>query len=139
MLAWRLRIVVLWLSLAVGQSAGLLLLLLQPAVVDDLAAGRLRGEDVQGAAVQGSLLLTWLVPLVMAYLTLVLKDTDCRQVNTVLGGGSALYGVTTLVTSQQPTPVGLLMAAVGGVLVPLLILWHAWKWPRPGSLPDGEK
>lgn len=134
MLAWKLRIVVLWISLAVCQSASTYLLLLQPGAVRDLMTGHLQGEDVQSAGVQVYTLLLWLVPMVMAYLTLVLKDADNRGVNAVLGGGGALNGVATLVPGQGGvTPAGVVVGAVG-VLVPLLILWHAWKWPRPDEV-----
>lgn len=130
-LAWKLRIVVLWISLAVCQSASTYLLLLQPGAVRDLMSGHLQGEDVQSAGVQVYTLLLWLVPMVMAYLTLVLKDADNRGVNAVLGGGGALNGIAALVPGQGgATPAGVVVGVVG-VLVPLLILWHAWKWPRP--------
>ena len=137
MLAWKLRIVVLWISLAVCQSASLNLLLFQPGTVRDLMGGRLLGEDVHSTGVQVFTLLSWLVPMVMAYLTLVLKDADNRGANAALGGGSALYSITTLVPLQAGTPPVLLFLGVGGVLVPLLIFWHAWKWPHPDQVaPD---
>jgi hypothetical protein len=137
-LAWKLRIVVLWISLAVCQSASTYLALLQPGAVRDLLTGHLAGEDVQSAGVQVYTLLSWVVPMVMAYLTLVLRDADNRNVNAVLGGGGALNGVTALFTNQGGATAAGVVVAMVGVLVPLLILWHAWKWPRPDEVRVGE-
>jgi hypothetical protein len=138
MLTWKLRIVVLWISLALCQSASVGLVLQQPGAISDLSRGRLLGQDVQTPAAQVSTLLAWLVPMVMAYLTLVLKDADCRSTNLVLGAGGALYGVTNLVPPPDWTLATGLLAALGTVVVPLLILWHAWRWPRPNASGSGR-
>src|SRR5690349_21310579 len=115
MLAWRVRIAILWVSLAMCQSASMGLLLLHPGTVRDLARGRLLGEDVDSPAVQFTTLAAWLVPMVMAYLTLVLKEADCRSTNLVLGAGGLLYGVTNLVPPAEWTPATVLLAALGTV------------------------
>ncbi|GAB3442261.1 hypothetical protein GCM10027517_19080 [Phycicoccus ginsengisoli] len=138
MLAWRVRIVVLWIALAMCQSASIGLLLQRPGALRDLAQGRLDGQDVQTPAAQLTTLLAWLVPMVMAYLTLVLRDADCRGTNLVLGAGGLLYGITNLVPPPQWTAATALLAALGTVVVPGLILWHAWKWPRPDGMPVGR-
>jgi hypothetical protein len=93
--------------------------------------GRLLGVDITSAGVQVQTLLSWLLPMVMAYLTLVLEDAGNRQVNAVLGGGGALAWVATVVPVQGGvTPAGVVVW-VWGLAAPLAILWHAWKWPRP--------
>lgn len=138
MLAWKLRMVVLWISLAVCQSASTYLVLLQPGALGELTTGRLQGQDVTSAGVQVQTLFAWLVPMVMAYLTLVLKEASNRQVNAVLGGGGALTWVTTAFAAPGGvTAVGVIVG-VWGVLAPLAILWHAWKWPRASEVSTGR-
>ena len=46
MLTWKLRITVLWISGAVGESAVMLLLMFQPGVIRDMMAGQLWGADI---------------------------------------------------------------------------------------------
>jgi hypothetical protein len=136
-LAWKLRIVVLWISLAACQSVSVTLVLLQPGVLRDLMAGHVAGVDVQSAGVQVATAIPWLVPMVMAYLTLVLRDDIDRRTNALLGGGGALYGVSALTTPPTGPPVAQGVGVLA-ILVNLLIVWHAWKWPRPSGAPTGS-
>ena len=129
MLTWKLRITVLWISLAACQSAIVTLILFEPGTLRDLITGHQNGVDVRSAGDQIVTALSWLLPMAMAYLTLVLKDDANRRTNALLGGGGALYGVSALVPPVGP--VGALLVAAVAILVNLLILWHAWKWPRP--------
>jgi putative copper export protein len=84
-LTWKLRITVLWIFIAVCQSAVMALLLFQPGVIRGLMAGQLWGANTHSAGVQINFALSWLIPMAMAYLTLVLKDAANRRTNTVLG------------------------------------------------------
>jgi hypothetical protein len=89
------------------------------------------GANTHSAGVQINTALSWLIPMAMAYLTLVLKDAANRRTNTVLGALYAAGGIAALI--GQP---GQMSAAVDFVLivvslVALLIVWHARKWPRP--------
>lgn len=139
MLAWKLRIVVLWISLTVCQTASTYLVLLQPGALRELTAtGRLLGQDVRSPAVQVGTLLYWLVPMLLAFLTLVLDDTENRRTNAWFGGGGALYQVSTFVPPQGGTSAAGLVIGVVAVLVPLLVLWHAWKWPRRNEVSAGR-
>lgn len=139
MLTWKLRITVLWISLAAWQSASVTLLLTEPGVLRDLMAGHVEGVDVQSAGAQIVTALSWLVPMAMAYLTLVLNDDTNRSTNALLGGGGALYGVTALTAAPAGAAGAQLVGGVA-ILVNLLILWHAWKWPRPSEVtpPDQQ-
>jgi hypothetical protein len=130
MLAWKLRISVLWIFLAVCQSAGLALLMFEPGVIRGLMAGELWGADTHSAGVQVYTALYWLGPMAMAYLTLVLKDATNRQANAVLGTAAAVSGVSGLIGQPDGVSAGVDLVTVAGILVALLIVWHAWKWPR---------
>ncbi len=80
MLTWKLRITVLWIFIAVCQSAVMALLLFQPGVIRGLMAGQLWGANTHSAGVQINFALSWLIPMAMAYLTLVLKDAANRRI-----------------------------------------------------------
>ena len=90
------------------------------------------------SGVQVQTLLSWLVPMVMAYLTLVLKDVSNRQVNAVLGAGGALTWITTAVPAMGGVTAAGVILGAWGVLAPLAILWHAWKWPRQSEVSAGR-
>jgi hypothetical protein len=130
MLTWKLRITILWIFLAVCQSAVMALLLFAPGAVRGLMAGQLWGANTHSAAVQISFALSWLAPMVMAYLTLVLTDAASRWTNGVLGAVWAVGGISALINQPAGMSAGADFAVIVAILVALLIVWHARKWPR---------
>jgi hypothetical protein len=129
-LTWKLRISVLWIFLAVCQAAGLALLMFEPGVIRGLMAGQLWGVNTHSAGFQINAALFFLVPMVMAYLTLVLKAAASRWANGVLGALGVVTGISTLIGQAAGMSAAVNFVAIVGLLVGLLIVWHAWKGPR---------
>jgi hypothetical protein len=129
-LTWKLRISVLWIFLAVCQSAGLALLMFEPGVIRGLMAGELWGANTHSAGVQINIALFFLVPVAMAYLTLVLNDAASRWTNGVLGALAVVSQISLLIGQPGGMSAGVNFVVIIGSLVALLIVWHAWKWPR---------
>ena len=134
MLTWKLRITVLWIFLAVCQSAAMALLLFQPGVIRGLMAGQLWGANTHSADLQIDIALAWLAPMAMAYLALVLKDAANRRTNAVAGTVYAAGGISTLIGDPAGRFAGVAFVLIVASLVALLIVWHAWKWPRPAEV-----
>ena len=130
MLTWKLRISVLWIFLAICQAAAMALFMLGPGVLRGLMAGQLWGANTHSAAVQINIALFFLVPAAMAYLALVLKDAVSRWTNAVVAAISALFALSTLISQPAGMSAGVNFVAIVGILVALLIIWHAWKGPR---------
>ena len=73
-----------------------------------------------------------LVPLVMAFLTLTLKDSINRWLNLILGVVFAIIFFGNLVQLATTTPAAyILLLSIAGLIAPILIVWYAWKWPKP--------
>ena len=106
MLTWKLRIMVLWIFLAVCQTAGMALLMFEPGVIRGLMAGQLYGVNSHSAWVQINTALFWLGPMAMAYLTLVLKDAASRWTNAVVGTITAASAISGLLGHQAGRPPG---------------------------------
>ncbi|SNY59155.1 hypothetical protein [Paractinoplanes atraurantiacus] len=97
----------------------------EPGVVRDLMAGEWMGTNAHDATVQISWAINWLLPLTMAFLTLVLSDAANRWTNVVVGAIFASGAIGTVGVASG-IPVLALYSALGA----LLIAWHVWKWPR---------
>lgn len=134
MLTWKLRITVLWIFLAVCQSANMALLMLGPGVLHGLMAGQLWGANTHSAAVQINIAVLWLIPAAMAYLTLVLNDAASRWTNAVVAAISALFALSTLISQPAGISAGVNFVSTVGILVALLIIRHAWKGPRKAEV-----
>jgi hypothetical protein len=131
-LVWKLRITVLWIILAAGCSGVQILYILAPGVINNIIAGEFEGMEINAGFLM-VFSLFWLIPLIMAFLTLVLKDAMNRYTNVVL---SLLFGIYLIFSVSLPLSKGqefsghLLLETVG-IIIAFLIFWHAWKWPKP--------
>lgn len=118
----ELRITVLWIFLAIGMSAAMILYIMGPGVIDDIIAGEMEGMEIS-AGILMIFALFWLIPLIMAYLTLVLKDTANRYANAILG---LFFGIFYIIDisghlSRGEEFGGHALVGVAGIIVAFLI------------------
>jgi len=124
---YKIKLAVLWLFLAVAYSAYTILDTARPSV-----AGIKLGDMYEGIVVTEELLvfftLLWLIPLTMAFLSLMLKDSVNRWSNIIL---SIFYAAIWVIDMIEG---GLLLAQyllnVSMIVVAALIVWYAWKCPK---------
>ena len=127
--ALKIKLAVLWLFLAVGTSALMVLMLMMPGVGEEIIAGEFDGMQIS----EGFLLilaLFWLIPLTMASLSLTLKDSTNRWANIIAG---IFFAGWSIISSGEHLILGRLamsLMEVSKIVVSALIVWHAWKWPK---------
>ncbi len=90
-LSFRTRVAVLWVAVAVALSTSMLLSVFAPGAVEEMLAGELEGEALTDAAGFG-LALTVIIPVVMAAVTLLIRDRMNRYVNLIIGLAYGLVG-----------------------------------------------
>ena len=120
-LSFRTRVAVLWVAVAVALSGSMLLYLFMPGALEELLAGEVEGETLDDAL--GFLLAGMvIVPLVMAAVTLLVRDRANRYVNLVAGMALGLFGVwaAVLETSADGFNVHILMNSVASLLAFLI-------------------
>lgn len=127
-LRWKTRISVLWIWMAVAAAAHSLLFLFEPGGIEQVTSGELQW----GPWMMFFDALFWLVPLLMAVLSLSLKDTANRQSNLILG---TIFTVLNLghfirAVSYFGLSVHQILVVGSSVIVAALIFWYALKWPR---------
>ena len=129
-LRWKTRLSVLWVFMAVGMSAAVILYFMMPGVVEEIIAGEMEGMQISDGLLAGFAIF-WLIPLIMAVLCLTLKDAPNRWTNFVL---SIIFGVFYLVDvigdlSRWGLSGDTLMG-IAAIVVAAFIAWFAWKWPK---------
>ena len=123
-LRWKTRIAVLWVFMAVAMSAHSIFSFMEPEVVEQM------WEMELGPGMMLFMALFWWVPLVMAILSLTLKDSANRWVNFVLGIVFTILNIVHL-AEHFAQPSACQMLIVGStVVVTGLIAWFAWRWPK---------
>ena len=110
--------------MAVSMSAHGVLFFMEPGAM----------EEIKGMAIGPDMFLFmalfWWVPLVMAFLSLSLKDAVNRKVNLVIGGIFTILNIVHFI-EHLAQPSAHMILLIGSIVVATaLIVWHAWKWPE---------
>jgi len=123
---WKIKISVLWLFGIVSALASMLLMLLEPGVIEQILAGELEGVKI-GPEVLLVLAIIVLVPLVMAFLSLTLKDSVNRWANIIVGVVYTGLGLKDLLKYLAESSAYATLLCLSGVVASALIVWYAWK------------
>lgn len=122
------RIAVLWIWMTVAISAHSLLYLFAPGAIEEI----LSGEMYFG---EGMLLfdaLFWLIPLVMAFLSVTLRDAAVRWLNVILGGIFTILNIGHLINAIKyfGPSVHQILIVGSTVVATILIFIYAVKWHK---------
>ena len=134
-LALKMKISMLWLLYDVALLAVLIFGLLGPGGIKQVMSGEIGGIKLAPETLFLAALL-FLVPLVMAFSSLTLRDLINRWANVVLGvvyTGIQLVALVGSATGNPPAYVMLL--EISKTIVPALIVWYAYRWPKEVAQP----
>lgn len=122
----KLKIAALWTSLMLCYVYGDYFGLYKPGKLQGMLDGRMGplGQVTQNVLVGTAVLMA--IPAVMVYLSVALKPGVNRWVNIVLG---AAYAAIMLITTPGAWNFYIFLGIIE-VALSLLIIWHAWTWPR---------
>jgi hypothetical protein len=123
-LQWKIRISVLWIFMAVAMSAHGVLAFMEPGAMEQI------GEMQMGAGMLLFMALFWWVPLVMAVLSVTLKDLANRWTNMILGIVFTALNIFHLIEHLAQPSAHQILIIGSTVVVTALIFWHALKWPK---------
>lgn len=123
---WKIKISVLWLFVAIAILAHQILVLMEPGIIAQLMAGEAEGQKI-GPELILFFAILMLVPLVMAFLSLTLKDSMNRWVNIILGAIFAVIWFVGVVDAAQTAYWGGALMTLSAVVASALIVWYAWK------------
>ncbi len=130
-LALKTKLAVLWLFVAVTMSANTILYFIVPGVIDEIRAGEVVGMQAGPELLLVMAITYYWVPLVMAVLSLTLKDKANRWANVILGIFYAGFILFELIMNVRTVayPYVILMD-ISAVVVAALIARYAWKWSK---------
>lgn len=90
-LSFRTRAAVLWLAVAIALSGSIVLFLYVPGAVEEMLGGEAEGQPLtDGTGFFMAVLV--IIPVVMATMTLLMRDRVNRYVNLIVGLAYGLYG-----------------------------------------------
>ena len=125
----RTKLAVLWLFVAVTNSAIMTVAFLAPGVIDDIRAGQVLGAQIGPELLLVIAITYFWIPLVMSVLSIVLKDSINRWANIISGILYAVFVINEMISNITTVAYlyGVLMH-ISEVAIAALIVWFAWKW-----------
>lgn len=123
---WKIKISVLWLFAAVAILAHQILVLMEPGIIAQLMAGEAEGQKI-GPELILFFAILMLVPLVMAFLSLTLKDSINHWLNIIVGAVFSVLWFVGVVDAAQTAYWGGALMTLSTVVASALIVWYAWK------------
>ncbi|MDH5450415.1 MAG: DUF6326 family protein [Candidatus Bathyarchaeota archaeon] len=130
-LALKIRFAVLWLFVAVTMSASTMLYFIVPGVIEEIRAGEIVGMQATPELLLVMAIMYYWVPLVMAVMSLTLKDKANRWANIILGifyVGFILFElIMNIITVAYPY---MILMDTSVIVAAAVIASYAWKWPK---------
>jgi len=123
----KIKLAVLWIFNAVAMSAYFIVGLMVPGAMEGVIAGELIGMGTIDEALLLMIALLMIIPLTVAFLSLILKQSINRWVNIIVAIGWIIVGIMHNLSSGYFSIAHLLIDACMYV-VAALIIWTAWKW-----------
>ena len=124
-LRWKTRIAVLWIFMAVAMSAHSIFSFMVPELVEEM------WETEMGQGMMLLMALFWWIPMVMAVLSLTLKDSANRWTNFTVGIVFTILNIVHLMEHLAEPSADMILLIGSTIVVTALIAWFAWRWPKP--------
>jgi len=100
--------------------------LLEPGVIDQILTGEVDGMIITPEFLLVFAVLMW-IPLVMAFLSLTLKDSTNRWANMIVSIVWIVLGLTDVPRFMAKPSAYAILMWLSGFVVLALIVWYAWK------------
>lgn len=123
---WKIKISVLWLFASIAFLAHQIIVLMEPGVIAQLMAGIAEGKQISPDMILFSAILM-LVPMVMAFLSLTLKDSLNRWLNIIVGAVFAVLWLISVIAAAQSAYWGGALMTLSAAVASSLIVWYSWK------------
>lgn len=123
----KVKLAALWTALMFLYTYGDILGFYTPGNLEQLISGEIEGIQLsEGLLIVNA--VTMAIQSVMIFLSLALKANANRWANLIIG----VFALVVLVAATYAGGIDLRYAIQAGVelVLIMLILWHAWKWPK---------
>ncbi len=124
----KIWLAVLWLVNTVGGLTSLVFEFYEPGVLDEIRSGVKYGLAISPQFLL-ALVVLFTVSLIMAFLSVRLRDRLNRGLNIVVGLVYVAFSLILLVQKLENQSV-LAVGSVVGTILSALVVWYAYKWPK---------
>lgn len=125
----KLKISALWITMLFIFAYVDIFWFFQPGIIEGILAGQVDGRQINQVFLVFTTVFI-LIPSFMVFLSLVLKPAINRWTNIIV---AMIYAISTLylaISEASETWVFYTFSNIIEVILLLLIVWYAWKWPK---------
>lgn len=123
---WKIKISILWLFVAIAFLAHQILVLMEPGIIAQLMKGVAEGQKI-GPEIILFFAILMLIPLVMAFLSLTLKNSMNRWTNIIVAAVFSVIWLFSIFDATQTAYWGAALMTLSSLVASVLIVWYAWK------------
>lgn len=123
----KIKLSALWVTIMFFYTYADVLGFYKPENITELINGEIAGIQITPTLLFGMAVLM-VIPSLMIFLSLILKAKINRWTNTILGVIYASIAFMTLFTTGNW--IYFLVFGIGEIIIAILIIYHAWKWPK---------
>ena len=123
----RIKISVLWVAAMFCYLYADVLKFLVPGIVEEIIAGEVGGIQINQSFLLGSAIFM-IPPIVMIFLSLILKAKINRRANIIVGIFYTLVALMLVYGAIGASASGYLVYGSVEAVLTALIVWYAWKW-----------
>jgi hypothetical protein len=128
---FKVRLSILWIF--IGVAGYRCTSFFEPGVIEKILAGEWAEMTTEGMLL--FMAFFWLIPFLMAFLSVTLKDKPNRWGNIVIGVVFVILNFFHFVEhAMEELLVHQLIIVGATVIAALLIVWYAWCWPKLGNI-----
>jgi len=124
----KIKLTVSWLFIAISMTANTILYFTVPGIIDEVMTGKIVGMQTIPELILVMAIAYFWIPLVLALLSVTLKDKINYWINIIFGTFYAVFVLFELImniTTVAYPYVILLDSSV--IIVAIMIVWYSWK------------
>ena len=121
----KIRLSALWAAAMLNGLMGGMLELFESGLIEQVIAGEISGMQITPEMLLFMAILM-VIPPIMVFLSVTLKDKVNRWVNAILG--IVFFGFGLFELAEKVAQPYFLVSGILGIVFALLIVWYAWKW-----------
>ena len=124
----KIKLTISWLFIAISMTANTILYFTVPGIIDEVMTGKIVGMQTIPELILVMAIAYFWIPLVLALLSVTLKDKINYWINIIFGTFYAVFVLFELimnVTTVAYPYVILLDSSV--IIVAIMIVWYSWK------------
>jgi len=124
----KIKLTISWLFIAISMTANTILYFTVPGIIDEVMTGKIVGMQTIPELILVMAIAYFWIPLVLALLSVTLKDKINYWINIIFGTFYAVFVLFELImniTTVAYPYVILLDSSV--IIVAIMIVWYSWK------------